>query len=454
MKRASLRAFLAGLALLILVSQWVPAAVVPQTRKVSVEALIYDLKHPDPERRRQAAVALGQNRVVSAVPALIELTADRDPQIRLEAVRALVQINDPKAVPAYTSLTRDSSRQVQEKAIEGIVQSYVVEPGGFFEGVKKVADFVNPFSDDYNPMVVEPYVTVDPKTIEALTDLLRDDDTSVRRQAALALGILRARSALPVIEDRLTTEADNGVRVELVRTVYKIGDPQAALKLIPLIHDDDKKVHDEAIFTVGRLRVKEAVEPLKKLYESGVEERKKIFKIVPVSGVDDLQKNLLQSLSYIGDPSCTEIFANSLADERDFYRRYGAEGLGRVGDSGYVTPLARTYLRENSDRTKLAISFALYRLGRSEHLDELVAHAEGDQAFNYLLELGPDELPKLYPYLGADGGVTARLLGVLGLRGDSTALPVAEKYTNSSDANVVSAANVAIRRLRARLGRG
>ena len=69
--------------------------------------------------------------------------------------------------------------------------------------------------------------------------------------------------------------------------------------LIPLIADPDKKIHDEAIFALGRLRVFEAVPQLKKLYESGVEERRKILGFVPVSGRDDLQKKLLGVLEQI-----------------------------------------------------------------------------------------------------------------------------------------------------------
>lgn len=423
-------------------------ASIQQTRKVSVEALIYDLKHPDPERRKQAASVLGQNRIRAAVPALIELTEDPEPHIRLEAVRALVQINDRRALPAYIRLVGDSNKAVREKAVDGIIDAYVIEEDGFFQGVRKVADFVNPFSDDYNPQVVEPYVSVDPQAVTALSALLESEDGSSRRRAATALGILRARSALPAIHSRLETETDDGVKVELIRAVYKMGDPLAAKPLVPLVHDPDKKVHDEAIFTVGRLRVPEATPVLKQLYESGVEERKKIFKIVPVSGPDDLQKNVFQALAYIGDPSCKELFFNALTDDRAFYRRYGAEGLGRIGDPAVTTSLARAYLRETSDKAKLAMSFALYRLGREEHLDELAANADSDQGLNYLLEFQPAEIAKLYLYLGSE--TTPSLLEAIGLRGDDSALPVVEQLTSSSDQDVVAAANLAIRRLRAR----
>ena len=43
-------------------------------QEVSVDGLIYDLKHPDNDRRKRAATALGQSKVHQAVPGLIDLT--------------------------------------------------------------------------------------------------------------------------------------------------------------------------------------------------------------------------------------------------------------------------------------------------------------------------------------------------------------------------------------------
>ncbi|HXK60037.1 MAG TPA: HEAT repeat domain-containing protein [Acidobacteriota bacterium] len=421
-----------------------------QKRMVSVDGLIYDLKHPEPERRKDAALVLGQNKVRQAVPGLIELTGDADDAIRLEAVRALVRINDTRALPTYIRLTQDPSKAIQEKSIEGIINRYVTDEGGFISGIRKFADIVNPWSDDYNPLVVEPYVSVSPEAVSAVAALLTSNDTGLRRDAAVALGILRASSALPQIQEALARETKDSVTVELIRAIYKIGDREAANSVVPFIKDPDKRVHDEAIFTVGRLRVAKAVPHLRELYESGIEESKKILGLVPITGKDDLAKKLYEAMSFIGDPSCKDLMLAGLADDRLYYRRYGAEGIGRIGDRNDVTLIATNYLREKESEAKLAMSFALYRLGRDEHLLELARG--GDQGLNYLLELEEQEIQKLYPYLESEkDSVKARLLEVIGLRGDQTALPVAERYMNHKNADVVSAANLAVRRLRARV---
>ena len=422
-----------------------------KAQKRSVDGLIYDLKHPEAERRKEAAFALGKNKVQDAVPALIQMTEDEQDLVRLEAVRALVRINDSSALDAYARLTHDRRKEIQEKAIEGIVNVYVVEASGFVSGVKRFVNLLNPLTDGYNALMVEPYLQVSQVAIDGLGDLLDSPETGIRKDAAIALGILRAGSALPLIQSSLSQETNSGVIVELIRSIYKIGDPSAGQSVIPLMRDPDKKVHDEAIFTLGRLRVVEAVPHLKEIFESGMEERKKFLGVIPVSGSDDLQKNIMEALAYIGDSSCQQLFMNALQDERDFYRGLGAEGLGRAGDQSLATEVARKYLAEESSNVKLAMSYALYRLGRDEHLVELVDNLGKDQSYHYLLEMNSQEIEKLYPYLHKTGpSIQMRLISVMGLRAPASALPIIQEMMQSEDPEIASAANLAFRRIQGR----
>ncbi|MFZ0430108.1 MAG: HEAT repeat domain-containing protein [Acidobacteriota bacterium] len=421
----------------------------PETR--SVDGLIYDLKNPDAQKRIEAARLLGENEVRVAVPPLVEAAGDPNADMRLAVANALLRIGDTRGLPAFVKLARDQDRRVQRIAVQGIVGCYTADDTGFVSGVKKVVSFLNPLSTDYDSRVVEPYVPVSEDAVNALIDLLFNPDKGLRKDAAVGLGILRARAALPAIQDALNREDSSDVKVELIRAVYKIGDAQAAEMVVPFIRDSDKGVHDEAILTAGRLRVKSAVPVLNDLYRVGVEERRKIFGIVPVSGSDDLQRKVLEALAYIGDSSSRDIFEDALNDSRDEYRRYGAEGLGRMGDKKYETLLATRYLREEVPSVKLALGYALFLLGREEHIVEMVDNVEKDQEYYYLLDLPQDKIPMLYKQLqtGKDS-VTIRLLDVIGLRGGSDALPVVQELTSSENADVASAANLAIRRLRAR----
>ena len=422
-----------------------------KAEKRSVEGLIRDLSHPDLSRRLEAAKILGDNKVREAVPEMIKATEDPEADMRFTAAKALVQINDTRALSAFVRLARDADTRIQKVAVEGIVNIYVYPDGGFVTGVVKVVNLLNPLSADYDTRMVEPYVPVSQDAVNALIDLLFSSDRGLRKDAAVALGILRSPASLIAIEDAIGREDANDVKIELIRAIYKIGDPKGGEAVVPLIRDPDKKVHDEAILTAGHLRVNSAVPILEDLYRAGVEERKKVFGIVPVTGTDDLQKKVLEALAYIGDSRSKDIFEDALNDSRSDYRRFAAEGLGRIGEASYTTLLATKYLREKDSSAKLGMGYALYLLGREEHIVELVDRAESDQAYYYLLDLPADKLQALYPYLQtASTPVTVRLLDIVGLRAGADALPVVQKLTSSENADLASAANLAVRRLRGR----
>ncbi len=420
----------------------------------NVDGLIFDLRHPELERRKTAVVGLGKHRVRRAVPELSNLVKDPDDLLRTALARALIKIGDVRALPALMTLCHDSRKQTQLVAIQGLVKLHVNVPDGFFHGVKRVVSFMNPVDDDYNPLVVEPYVSVSPEAIDTLATLLSSPDADIRRNAAQALGILRGHRALPPLQEALELEPDNGVKVEMIRAIYKIGDPAGGVTLIPLIRDPDKKVHDEAIFTLGRLRVEAAVPPLTDLYNSGVPERRRILGgLVPVSGKDDLKLKTLEALAYIGAPQSRTILLKAVGDHRAGFRRYGAEGLARLGDASLIPRLAAMFQGEKEFEVISALNFALFRLGGEAHLPELVERIKSDQVYFYLLELDAEEVPKLHPQLlvhTKEPGIQIRLLDVIGQRGGASSMEFVEPLTRSPNADVTSSANLALRRLRGR----
>ena len=74
-RRGRLRFMHFALPAILAVTLLAPTAAVAQpTRQVPVDSLIYDLRNPDPVRRREAVVLIGQNKVQRAVP---DVVADR-----------------------------------------------------------------------------------------------------------------------------------------------------------------------------------------------------------------------------------------------------------------------------------------------------------------------------------------------------------------------------------------
>jgi len=412
----------------------------------TVEGLIYDLQSPEAKIRKEAATALGDNKIREAVPQLIKMTSDPDPDVRYEVVKALVYINDTRALQAFIEFTRDEQVRVQKRAVAGLVNVYAGQEGGFTQGMMDAFNFLNPLDDGFNPLIVEPYIQVSDKTVSAIENLLFSPDKGLRKDAAVALGILKAEAASKAITQALEGESDDEVKVELLRALYKIGDPATGEAVIPFIKDPDKEIHDTAIMTAGRLRLKSAVPSLNEIYRLGTEERRTALGFIPVSGPDDLQKKVLDALALIGDRRSQDIFEDALEDERTEYRRYGAEGLGRIGDKAFTTLLAKKFLQEERRSVKLALSFALYRLGREEHLNEMVEQVESDQAYSYLLEMPSGDVSLLYSYVGSqDNDRKAELLKIIGLRGDRESIDFIRRYVNHEDADVASAANLATR---------
>ena len=417
---------------------------------VNVDGLVFDLKHPEAERRRNAANQLGSTQARSAIPALVETSGDSDAGVRLAVVRALNNMPDQGAVPAYVQLMTDPDVRIQREAVRGIETVYVARETGFVQGVRRVADFVNPFSDDFDPVVVEPYEKVDPAAIDTLAGLLSASDDNLRASAAAALGTLRGHAALPEIKGRLEVEQVENVTVELIWAIVKIGDREAAGALIPLTRSNVSNVRTQSIHGLGRLRANEAVPQLTELYSSGIEERRRVLGI-PVSSVNEFQRNVFKSLSLIGDPSSKGLFQEAIKHEEQFYRRFGAEGLGRIGDTSVTTDVARLYIGERSREVRLAAGFALFRLGREEHLDELVAAADSGQVKHYLMELEESDIPKLFDHFDASKpSVQVALLEVIGLRGGPDAIELAEAASSHANTDVAAAGNLAIRRLHGR----
>jgi hypothetical protein len=135
-------------------------------------------------------------------------------------------------------------------------------------------------------------------------------------------------------------------------------------------------------------------------------------------------------------------------------RRAAAEELARLAAVEHRR-LAEGYRAQERDaRVKLALDWALYRMGKDETLFQLVGaldeKKEAEQAVSYLKQLeGP---APLYVFLGRVNGHTqARLLEVLAAVGDRGTLEKIQPYTQSPDPLVADAAKFAEREINIRV---
>ena len=150
----------------------------------------------------------------------------------------------------------------------------------------------------------------------------------------------------------------------------------------------------------------------------------------------------------------SSMVARKLSSRIASERRAAAEELARLAAVEHRR-LAEGYRAQESDaRVKLALDWALYRMGKNETLFQLVGaldeKSRAEQAVAYLKQLeGPEPL---YVFLGRVNGHTqARLLEVLAAVGDRVTLEKIQPYTQSLDPLIADAAKFAEREITIRV---
>ena len=419
------------------------------TRQVPIESLIYDLKNPDPVRRKEAAKLLGDNKVQTAAPDLVAAASDSDAAVRREIVIALDKMRDVRSLPAFNLLSADREKDIRDRCIIGMINLYLPQESGLMVTLNKVAVFFNPWSDEWADVVVEPGTKVDEGAIAALRDRLQDVDDGIRLKAARGLGILKGKAAVPALLETLRQNQTQALRFEVIRALVKIGDASAAGELMNYLNYNDSKVRNQAIYAIGRLRYREAVPELQRLFEKEG--------TLPAKLVDKpYREALLDALAFIADPATQPLFMKEKQNSEDALRLHAVEGLARLADPSLAAEISRDWLQEKVARIKTAQTYALYRMGRKEFLDELVnrlgSSKTNTEARLYLLELRPGEMPELYAQAkNRDANVREALAEILGLRGDERAIPVLQELAKDQRGQISALATQAIRRINARM---
>ncbi len=410
----------------------------------TLEELKVNLRSSEAKVRRKAASELGKTKSRDAVQPLLAAASDRDVSVREEVVKSLGILKDQEALTMLLTTIKDPAESVREESIIALVNLYADRDTGWVvtRTAKKAYKTINPFSDQVgdDATIIEAYVQVAPMAIDSIADRLLDSSPAVRLDAAKALGVLRARPAVPKMIDAMKT-GDANLRIALLRSLYKIRDASVDEQILPYLNDSDKNVRDETIVTLGLFRSKKALPELKRIYDQNPDTK--------------LRLKALQALALIGDGSTLDLFKRNLRDPDKAYRQAAAEGVGRVGDASQVEDVSRAFLNEKDLGAQLAQSFALYRLGRKEFLDKLLVGLTErmyyQQPTAYLVEMGATVVPDLTRNLNHENAVVReRLCGVLGLIGDSSTIEQLRPLLQDSNSSVASEAALAIRRLGAR----
>lgn len=426
----------------------------------SLETLLAYLKSPNTDTRRDAARRLGERRERNqlAVEALaVAARKDEDAEVREEAVLALGKIKDFSALLDMIGALKDSRTEVRNTAVRSLVMLYTEHDIEFITNRRAGWNWFNPFLDTSDHEVIEPYIMVDPSIINALGETARGDrDRDVRVSAIRALGVLRGQSASGQLADALN--ADQDVRIDVIRTFIKIGDPSAGSHLIVFFRDSDRKVRTQAMVAAGLLKYKPAVEPLLSVYGLGAEKKGTMSKVVgKVKGrftyLPPRDEAALWALSLIGDDRAEQVFVENMTDDDADRRQYAFEGLARIGDPRYLDQISRLVLTEKNGDVKVAEYWALYRMGSRPNIQNIVRKLDTDQqqqARTYLMETNSPA--DLYPYIRSSSKeVRQQVIEILGRIGDKETIKELQPVAQTSGAETADLATLAIKRIEWRL---
>jgi hypothetical protein len=146
--------------------------------------------------------------------------------------------------------------------------------------------------------------------------------------------------------------------------------------------------------------------------------------------------------------------ARKLSSQNPVERREAAEELARMAAIEHRRLVEGYRVQEKDSRVRLALDWALYRMGKNERLFQLVRALDSkkfsEQAVGYLKQLESPE--PLYIFLEhVNGNTQIRLLEVLAAIGNDSTLERIKPFTLSLDPGIADAAKFAEREITNRL---
>jgi HEAT repeat protein len=152
----------------------------------------------------------------------------------------------------------------------------------------------------------------------------------------------------------------------------------------------------------------------------------------------------------------TTELAKQLGSPDPLVRQRSAEALARLAAIDQKKLVEGYQLQEKNKEVRLALDWALYRMGKTELLFRIVDELDSgrqQQAIGYLSELESPEF--LYPFLKKQNNrprVNAGLLHALGRVGNAETVELIKPYLESLQPYVAEAAEIATDQITKRLG--
>jgi HEAT repeat protein len=199
------------------------------------------------------------------------------------------------------------------------------------------------------------------QSIQTLLDDCGSDDPALQAEAVIELVDAQAYVAVPEIV-KLLTSPDPSIRSSAAYALGYLGSQAVETVgpvLLNLLTDPEVIVRSDVVEALGGLHYIPAVEHIKYSLQNDNE---------PL-----VRASAAEALGEIGDNQALATLELSLKDSDESVRAYAANSIGLLGTSQLV-PELETYLQsEHSLRVKAELLGAMYRLGATEQLNQLIS---------------------------------------------------------------------------------
>ncbi len=142
--------------------------------------------------------------------------------------------------------------------------------------------------------------------VAALVAALGDADDRVRVQAAISLGWMQAKNAVPALIAKAHQNSDLPLKRRAIQALGQIGDGRAVPEVMAALESKDRHAVGNAILALGWLKARDAVPALIEMaadesVASAREDKRHRYKVVWNLPVMDRRASAITSLGYIGD---------------------------------------------------------------------------------------------------------------------------------------------------------
>jgi HEAT repeat protein/beta-lactamase regulating signal transducer with metallopeptidase domain len=196
--------------------------------------------------------------------------------------------------------------------------------------------------------------TLDPRTVNALMEALKDSDKEVRETAMNALVQMRdPRMFDPLVAALKDASAD--VREHAAFGLGQLRDARAAEPLAGALKDQNASVREQAVFALGQLRAASAIDAIT---------------IALKDTNPSVREQAAFALGQIRDRRAVEPLISALKDSNESVREQAAFALGQMRDAKSIEALVIALKDSNADVREQA-AFALGQIGDARAIDGL-----------------------------------------------------------------------------------